>query len=108
MTTETEQEARNDYISRETIAAIPDELVSLFEYQVLAALEDVSLGMPFVGLQYFKNRIVPERIWHRASQVMAHVIVSKMIASGKLDISEQVDSKDSDRKVTTVKKGTGI
>ena len=95
----------DSYLSKELINAVPDELIKMFENTVLAALEDVSTGMSFVGLRYFKNKILPQRIAYRASYTLAQILVQRMIANGQL-VVEQVESKShSEFPISVVKKG---
>src|SRR5690242_3550397 len=95
------RESTEEYIPREVIAAIPSELVDLFEHQVLAVLEELSLNMPFVSLTFFKNKVLPRRIEYNAAKILSHILVSKMITDGRLVLEQDEDSKYTDRKVTT-------
>ena len=93
------------YIPEEVINAVPDEIIELFEYQVLAAFEDISMGLPFVGLRYFKYRILPRRLEHRAGYLLSQILITRMIASGKLVIEEVDGDGHTERKVSALKKG---
>ena len=92
------------YLSEEVINAVPDEIIKLFEYQVLAVFDNMSEALPFVGLRYFKNHILPQRLEQRAGYLLSQILVTRMIASGKLVIEEIDGDGHTERKVSALKK----
>src|SRR3990167_9931336 len=63
-------------------------LAEVFEQRVYAILEQTQHTLPFVGLKYFKQRILPQYLEEAGGRLLAELILNQLIKDGKIIVDK--------------------
>ena len=78
-------------------------LAEVFEQRVYAILEQTQHTLPFVGLKYFKQRILPQYLEEAGGRLIAELVLDQLIKDGEI-IVDKIKTGYSDFETSTVRK----